>query len=75
MDYFSREALLGVTGITVLATVLEGVRRLYYHPLARYPGPKLAALTLWYRAYYDIVLDGGWAEHIPYLHERYGEKL
>jgi len=72
MDHLSREALLGIASVVLIATIVGGVRRLYYHPLSTYPGPTLAALTLWYKAYYDIVRDGGWAEHISRLHERYG---
>ncbi|EDR13906.1 uncharacterized protein LACBIDRAFT_244728 [Laccaria bicolor S238N-H82] len=49
------------------------VRRLLFHPLSKYPGPPLAAVTSLYRAYFDIVMDGGWAEHLEYLHQVYGD--
>ncbi|KAF9465534.1 cytochrome P450 [Collybia nuda] len=49
-----------------------GVQRLFFHPLSRFPGPPLAALTLWYKAYYDIIMDGGWSTHLDYLHEKHG---
>jgi hypothetical protein len=65
---------IAVVSYPILAyLVLEGLRRLFLHPLKRFPGPPLAALTLWYRAYYDILMDGGWSEHLNILHTRYGD--
>ncbi|KAG7092862.1 hypothetical protein E1B28_009175 [Marasmius oreades] len=41
-------------------------------PLEQFPGPWLAKWTWIYRAYYDIVVGGGWLSHLETLHERYG---
>jgi hypothetical protein len=49
-----------------------GVYRLYLSPLARYPGPKLAALSNWYEFYYDVILQGKFTFHIQDLHKQYG---
>lgn len=46
--------------------------RLFLSPLARFPGPKLAAATLWYEFYYDVVKQGQYTFKIKELHERYG---
>jgi hypothetical protein len=47
--------------------------RLYFSPIARFPGPKLAALTRWYEFYYEVVLRGKFSDHITELHKTYGE--
>ena len=57
--------------LTYLITI--AVYRLYFSPLARFPGPKLAALTLWYEFYYDVVKRGKYTWKIAELHKQYGE--
>lgn len=49
------------------------VYRLYFSPIAGFPGPKLAALTLWYEFYYDVLCGGQYWVKIAELHERYGK--
>lgn len=48
------------------------VHRLYFSPLAKFPGPKLAALTLWYEFYYDVIERGRYTWKIAELHKHYG---
>lgn len=47
--------------------------RLFLHPLARFPGPKAAAISRWYEAYYDVLLGGQYTSKIAELHREYGE--
>ncbi|KAK0624877.1 hypothetical protein B0T17DRAFT_507916 [Bombardia bombarda] len=42
--------------------------RLFLHPLAGFPGPKLAAVTRYYEAYYDIVQNGQYTFKIAEMH-------
>lgn len=68
-----------------LSTVLAGVfiswllyiaglvvSRLYLSPLAKFPGPKLAALTKWYEFYYEVALRGQYQFLINDMHKKYG---
>ncbi|KAL2043494.1 hypothetical protein N7G274_003801 [Stereocaulon virgatum] len=48
------------------------VYRLLLHPLAKFPGPKLAAVTRYYEAYYDLVQSGQYTFKIAELHKQYG---
>jgi hypothetical protein len=49
----------GLFIILILYYVSLAVYRIYFHPLKRFPGPKLAAVSKLYRAWYQIVEDGG----------------
>jgi hypothetical protein len=69
----------GLTLWTVLAAAVPGylvslvLHRLYFHPLSKFPGPPLAAATLWWQVYYDVVLGGKLNEQLIILHKQYGE--
>jgi hypothetical protein len=46
--------------------------RLLWSPLAKFPGPRLAALTLWYEFYYDVIKNGRYMWEIEKMHAKYG---
>ena len=58
--------------LSLLLTIFGAIRRLYFHPLAHIPGPKLAALTWWYEFYFDVVQQGRYVFQIMELHKQYG---
>jgi hypothetical protein len=65
-----------VAVLTVAAYLLYAiglvVYRLYFHPLAKFPGPRLAAATFWYEAYYEVLKTGRFGFNISELHDKYG---
>ena len=48
------------------------IHRWYLSPLASFPGPKLASLTLWYEFYFDVVQKGQYGFEIGRMHKKYG---
>jgi hypothetical protein len=63
-----------VVAVLLLLYVTSGVvYRLYFSPLAKFPGPRLAAATLWYEAYYDVIKQGQYTFKIKELHQKYGK--
>lgn len=59
--------------IALLLYVAGGVSyRLYLSPIAKFPGPKLAAATGLYELYYEVVKKGKYIWKIEEMHQRYG---
>ncbi|KAJ3499068.1 hypothetical protein NLG97_g632 [Lecanicillium saksenae] len=66
--------LLTLLGLATVSAIGVVVYRLTLHPLARVPGPVLAAATGAYEAYFQLFKDGGgryWVE-VDRLHSIYG---
>ena len=70
---FSLPSLGLVLTIVLLYVLSLIIYRLYFHPLAKFPGPKIAACTTLYEFYYDVVKDGQYIWQIKDLHQEYGE--
>ncbi|EEH43171.2 uncharacterized protein PADG_07991 [Paracoccidioides brasiliensis Pb18] len=66
------ETFAAAFGAWLIYLAYLAIYRLYVSPLAGFPGPKLAALTRWYEAYYEIVLLGQFSRKIDELHDTYG---
>ena len=68
-------SLLVITWIGIsLGFVGPAVYRVFFHPLAGFPGPKLAASTKLYEAYFDLWFSygGQFSNQVKRMHEIYG---
>lgn len=69
---WSQQSGLLVLFVIILYFVSVAWYRLYFSPLAKFPGPKLAALTFWVEFYHDVLRRGQFGFEIVKMHERYG---
>ena len=58
--------------LLLLSPLSKCIYRLTIHPLAKFPGPKLAAVTNMYGAYYDLTHGRSYVKQLPALHDQYG---
>ena len=63
----------GLIASAFLSWFIAAIYRLFFHPLAAFPGPKLAAITVLYEAYYDVWKGGKYIFKLNELHRRYGK--
>ena len=63
-----------VIAILLYTTVLS-IYRLFLHPLAHLPGPRLAHLTYLYEWYFDLYLHGQYTFKLRELHQKYGRLM
>jgi hypothetical protein len=55
--------------IYIIALVIY---RIYFSPLAQFPGSKLTAATGWIETYYDVYKGGQFTFQLQKWHEKYG---
>jgi hypothetical protein len=68
--------LVIITGLLLLVVSLGvtlAIRQIFYHPLSKFPGPRLAALTPLYKTYYEVFRGGELLRRIQELHNMHGE--
>ncbi|KAF2133898.1 cytochrome P450 monooxygenase-like protein [Dothidotthia symphoricarpi CBS 119687] len=72
-------AALSLSNVVYIVALWVGYRisiALYnissFHPLSRFPGPKIAACSYLYEAYHDWWLHGRYGKVIARMHEQYG---
>jgi hypothetical protein len=64
--------VFAITSLLFLYAVVIVIHRLYFNPLSKFPGLKLAAATLWYEFYFNITRRGEFIWEIERMHKKYG---
>ncbi len=72
LEILSVRWLVGLVIAAFLFELLRIIYRLTFHPLAKFPGPKLAAITNLYGLSYDL-FGINYVERVLELHDRYGQ--
>lgn len=67
------DALLALAAGWVAWTLYGYIYNVFWHPLARFPGPRLAAATSLYKAWIDCVAKSSFVHTLERLHAQYGE--
>lgn len=60
-------------GATVAFLVTRMIYRVYFHPLSKFPGPKLAAASSAYVFYYNVIKQGSFIWEVERMHNVYGQ--
>ena len=70
-----RRVILLLGAVFLLYLLGLALYRLFFHPLARFPGPRLAAITRYCELYYDVLKGGMYIWKIKEMHQKYGKRI
>jgi hypothetical protein len=66
-------ALTAAFATFVAYAVYAVIYNVYFHPLAKFPGPPIARTTIYWKAYIECVANRSFSHFLVELHARYGE--
>ncbi|CAE7032707.1 hypothetical protein P3342_006906 [Pyrenophora teres f. teres] len=72
MELSTIQILAAFASTFVSYCIYKAVYNLYFHPLAKFPGPRWVAASYLAEFYYDIVRGGQYFKKIIEMHEKYG---
>ena len=52
----------------------RAIYNVYFHPLAKFPGPKLAGMTTWWKTYIECFQKASMVKVVAGLHKKHGKK-
>lgn len=64
--------LLSSFAATAIFVLFRCLSNVYLHPLAKFPGPRLAAASGLYKAYIDVIAKTGFVRTLERAHSQYG---
>ena len=63
---------IAICGGLIIFCVAISCFNLFLHPLSRFPGPRLAALSGWWLVYHELIRGQSLTDVFSTLHQRYG---
>lgn len=64
--------ILLLAGYAVYVTY-DVIYNIYFHPLAKFPGPPLARVSIYWKAYVECIARRSFCHYLVELHDLYGK--
>ncbi|KAK1713911.1 uncharacterized protein CLUP02_17094 [Colletotrichum lupini] len=68
-----KSGIIFATSLWVLFWLAQCIRNIYFHPLSKFPGPRLAAATSWWSTYQQTIVNRSMHHICIDLHAKYGD--
>lgn len=68
-------AVIATLAVYVVHTVYAVIYNIYFHPLAKFPGPPLAGVSIYWKAYVECIESRSFCHYLVELHRHYGDVI